>query len=131
MNNIDNPFTPVPMITLSEAAIIKLKQSHTKACLIGPATAGYMMRIIETGRMEKRIVDGCKALLALKLAYGARRLEQACSKGLSNGKYNYTIIKNILLNHQEWVAHSSSSQNMDSNTNRAHKNLRGPSSFEI
>lgn len=130
MDNIDSPFTPVPMITLSATAIIKLKQIHTEACLIGSATAGYMMRMIETGRMEKRIVDGCKALLTLRQAYGATRLEQACSKALESSKYNYTIIKNILLNHQECVSTPSSPQNW-TNTNGSHENLRGPSSFEI
>lgn len=130
MNHINNSFAPVSMITLSDTGIATLKQSHTKACLIGPATAGYMMRIIETGRMEKRIVDGCKALLALKLAYGATRLEQACSKGLANSKYNYTIIKNILLNHHEVVPATPTARDWD-NAKGTHENLRGPSSFEI
>lgn len=74
------------------------------ASLVGASTVEYMKSIIETGRMERRIIDGCKAILSLKIAYSFERLEAACNRGLTGNKFNYGAILNILQNKQDLVA---------------------------
>lgn len=74
-----------------------------RASLIGPSTIKYIKSIIETGRMERRIIDGCKAILTLEIAYSAERLEAACKRGLAGTKFNHSAILNILQNKQDQV----------------------------
>lgn len=85
--------------------------------------------------MEKRILQSCKALLFLRLAYSNDRLEKACARGLKSSKYNYNTIKNILLNHLEQL-HTESQvnpgkPNLPDTLQAPHENLRGASSFDI
>jgi hypothetical protein len=60
--------------------------------------------VIEHGRMEKRVLDSCKAIINLKMAYNGERLENACIRGLFGPKYNYEVLKNILLNNLDQIA---------------------------
>jgi len=72
-----------------------------EAALMGPNIAEYFKGIIKSGRMERRIIDGCRAILSLKIAYSVERIEAACKRGLAGNKFNYGAILNILQNKQD------------------------------
>lgn len=118
--------------SISPAGIEQINQCYAKACLIGVKTSYYMRQMIEHGKKEQQVVDGCKALLSLRLAYGEQRLEQASIRGLNGDRYNYSIIKNILLNHLEDAA-IPVDENPISIPEVAvdHENLRGPEFFDF
>lgn len=134
-----------PPIPLSSKAIEQLQKYYAEASLTGPDTELYVRKMIRHMKMEKRIVDGCKALLLLRKAYGTQSLESACKQGLQGSRYNYTIIKTILLNkavtsikgqhHLEIQTAATVSCEGRKRASQGiavdHENLRGPSSFEI
>jgi len=103
-----------------------------RATLIGPSTSKYIKSIIETGRMERRIIDGCKAILTLEIAYGAERLEAACDRGLAGSKFNHSTIVNILQNKQDQLPQSTTSLIGGKNGNtKSLDSLRGETFFNI
>lgn len=80
--------------------------------------------------MEKRIMDGCKAVLRLQKGYGSDRLEGACFRALSGNKYNFKTIQAILDNHLESIAPVNTS-GQPLHVGETHKNLRGEASFNM
>ena len=134
-----------PPIPLSSKAIEQLQKYYAEASQTGPNTELYVRKMIRHMKMEKRIVDGCKALLLLRKAYGIQSLELACKQALQGSRYNYTTIKTILLNkavmsikgQQHPEAHSTATVSCGGPKQASksapvdHENLRGPSSFEI
>lgn len=114
---------------LSADTIVLLQQYYSQAEKIGTATATYLYLLIKNARMEKRMVDGCRALLRLSRVYGSLRLEAACTRALQGNKYNYTIIKNILINHLESAELIIASEN-ENRPAKNHENLRGQHFFE-
>lgn len=102
---------------------------------IGPYASQYVSRMIETARMEKRLLDACNAFITLKLAYSNERIEAACVRALSGTKFNYTTIKNILLNNLDQLPSNDQDRlfqfkedTLDANN---HENLRGASFFQL
>lgn len=118
--------------SITPAGIEQLRLCYAKACLIGVNTSYYMRKMIEHGKKEQQVVDGCKALLSLRLVYGEQRLEQASIRGLNGNRYNYTIIKNILFNHLEGAS-IPVDENPISIPEVAvdHENLRGAEFFDF
>ena len=119
---------PRAHITLPRPATSLLDAYYHPAEAIGPSTALYIWLLIENGRSEKTMVYGCKAILRLNRVFGEMRLEAACARGLDSNKYNYKLIKNILINRLDEQS-DDPSQHEDVQVT-THGNLRGPSSFE-
>jgi|GEM_PF-3006450 len=142
--SISNDFSLNPGLYLSDGALVRITQYCIKAFEAGPCTGQYMVRMVAEAKMEKRLLDGCKAILRLKKVYGPHLLESACQRGLQARRCNYTVIRTILCNctdasHPEVVAPPSGDNAPRSDNDTAflsenpptHENLRGTSSFEI
>ena len=117
-------------MNLTTESLVQLEQCCQRAEQAGPSVLKYMLLLIQHGRMEKRIKDGCKAILRLQKGYGSDRLELACFRALSGNRYNFKTIQSILDNHLESVAPESKPLKPEK-TGEIHKNLRGASSFNI
>lgn len=117
-------------MSVTAEAITQLEQYCERAEQTGPSVLKYMLLLIQHGKMEKRIVDGCKAILRLQKGYGSDRLELACCRALSSNKYNFKTIQAILDNRLESIAPVSTLE-QPVQAGELHKNLRGASSFNV
>lgn len=117
-------------MNLTPEALIQLEQYCQRAEQVGPSVLKYMLLLIQHGRMEKRIMDGCKAILRLQKGYGSDRLELACFRALSGNRYNFKTIQAILDNHLESIVPASIPE-QPAQAFEPHKNLRGAASFNI
>lgn len=122
MENIS--ITSWTSLTLSEDSINLLGQYYETAQAIGVGTAAYIRLLIEKGRMETTMVNGCRAIIRLSRIFGAGRLEAACTRALQGNKYNYKTIKSILINHLDEQGPVEPPENSGGAT-ADHENLRG------
>jgi len=122
-------------ISISDVGKEHLVALLQKAEPLGSSTAEYIKRVIEAGRMERRIIEGCSAILSLKIAYGVERLEAACKRGLAGTKFNYGAILNILQNKQDQLPQTHpSTPSISGGTNgnvEVTESLRGAEFFNI
>lgn len=130
MENKKHGINLITSMNLTPEALIQLEQYCQRAEQTGPSVLKYMLLLIRHGRMEKRIVDGCKAILRLQKGYGSDRLELACYRALSGNRYNFKTIQSILDNHLESKDLVSTSE-QSVQTGQTHNNLRGASSFNV
>ena len=114
---------------LSPDGLQSLSHYYIQAQEIGENTAVYLRRIAEHGKMEKRIIDGCKAILRLARLLGNEKVERACSRALQGNKYNYETIKTILITGLADAPIPEQPQD-PIEPNEPHSNLRGADFFE-
>jgi len=89
----------------------------------------YLRGIAEHGKMEKRIIDGCKAILRLARLLGNEKVERACGRALQGNKYNYETIKSIIITGiADTPIPDQTQENIE--PNELHPNLRGADFFE-
>lgn len=110
-------------LRLSTASTKLLAQYYQTALQTGEHTACYVRQVIEHGRIETTLVQGCRAIIRLSRVFGAARLEAACARALQGNKYNYNTIKNILINHLDEQGPVDPAADMDAIED--HENLRG------
>jgi len=125
----ESPISQWSTMRLTPHGIEQLSSCYHQAKQIGDNTAIYLRFIIEQGKMEQRIIDGCKAILRLARLYGNQTVENGCHRALQGKKYNYNTIKAIITN---GLAHEIviDQQQEDEDYKITHQNLRGADFFE-
>lgn len=122
------PIIDWPTMTFTHGAVLKLMSCYTQGQQIGSNTAAYIQLLIQHGKMEKRIIDGCVAILRLARIYGSERMEVGCKRALMGTRYNYKTIKIIIVN----GLGGDDLINLDEeeNNRQEHENLRGADFFD-
>lgn len=97
-----------------------------KAESVGPCTREYVAHVLAGKRFTQQTYNACLGILRLGRNYGEGRLESACKRALTGGRYTYRILENILKNHLD-------RQSMEQGKLfriPAHDNLRGPHAYD-
>jgi hypothetical protein len=122
------PFRNWPAMSLSRKAASELQQYYEDAQKVGVQTASYIRLLIEKGRSETAMLNGCRGIIRLSRIFGIERMEAACLRGLQGNKYNYKTIKNILINRLD--KEENTTEEVNGIVPSSHDNLRGASFFE-
>lgn len=85
-------------MTYTQAGLDQITVCYNRALQTGTYTAEYMRQLVQNGKMEKRVIDGCMAMLRLARICGQEQMEGACKRGLEGTRYNYSTIKLIIDN---------------------------------
>ena len=125
----DSPISQWSTMTLSLSGQQQLSCCYSQAQLVGDSTASYLRAIVEHGRKEKQIIDGCIAILRLARIFGNEKVENGCKRALLGKKYNYTTLKKIITNGLADIPPDTLQQG-DEDYKITHRNLRGASFFE-
>lgn len=92
----------------------------------GVSVSEYIQRLIESRNYPEVAYKQCLGLLKLGNEYGKERLNNACKRGLTNNRYGFYIIKNILKNNMDKLE-----QDEQPNPEiKAHRNIRGASYYQ-
>jgi hypothetical protein len=124
----NEPFKNWSAMSLSRKATSELQQYYEEAQKVGDKTASYIRLLIEKGRSETTMLNGCRGIIRLSRIFGKERMEAACVRGLQGSKYNYKTIKNILINRLD--KDENTPEEVDGIVPSSHDNLRGASFFE-
>ncbi len=92
----------------------------------GVAVVEYFKCLIESKPYPEVAYKQCLGLLSLSKEYNKERLNNACKRGLTNHKYGFHIIENILKNNMDKLE-------QDEQLNHeiaAHKNIRGAAYYQ-
>jgi len=119
-----------PTMVLSDQAKSELTALYNEALQTGANTAEYMQLLIQHGKMEARIVNGCKAIIRIARIYGAEQMEAGCKRALLGKRYNYATIKAIMAKGLYKIAFDNDSEVPPQTPPEEHENLRGPDFFE-
>ena len=96
-----------------------------RAAQVGPNTYKAVEHILSSSFYPEQNYKSCHGMLMLQGAYGAARLEAACTRALRGTRVNYTMIKNILhlkLDTQKEI--------FDDVHLGDHENIRGPEHYQ-
>ena len=93
---------------------------------IGPGCQQVIERILSGKMFIEQTYNSCLGVLRLVKQYGADRLEAACCRALRGHRINYTIIHNILANHQDKL--EPDTRTLDQIPE--HDNIRGPQAYQ-
>jgi len=98
----------------------------SQAVLVGPQTAAYIDRVLQSRKFVEQSYHGCVGILRLAKTYGKDRLEAACTRAMQGRVYNYTVLNRILsagLDRQQPPTQA------DLFTTPEHGNIRGPEAY--
>jgi transposase len=99
-----------------------------QACIVGPATLGYMQGMLKGRHFTEQTFNACRGLLRLSKEYSPARLEAACGRALRGSAFAYKTIASILtagLDKEPLTGPQG-----DLFRPPAHDNLRGPQAYE-
>lgn len=68
------------------------------AAKIGPATSEYITKVMENRPHPEQGFRACLGILKLSDTYGSKKLEKACTQGITLKKYSYKSLKIVLDN---------------------------------
>ena len=94
---------------------------------IGPNTATFIKKMIDSRAFPEQAFRSCLGLLRLSKGFGPDRLEAACLKGLEIGSYRYQQIQILLKNRMESI---STQPTKPSTANIHHQNIRGSNYYQ-
>lgn len=99
----------------------------SEAKKIGTSTRGYMQKVLQGKNFKEQTYNTCLGILRLAKAYGDKRIEAACTRGLRGSVYNYRNISNILNNNLDTIEYGEQAIIF---TMPKHTNLRGPNAYQ-
>lgn len=70
---------------------------------IGKNTEQTVSKLLSSKSFIEQTYDACLGIMQLGRKYGEDRLEAACKRATLSGRITYTMIKNILENHQDKI----------------------------
>jgi transposase len=98
----------------------------TKAAQNGAHTLEFFQKVMDSKLVIDQSYTACLGLLRLMEAYGSKRMEAACKRGLQGNKFSYGAIKNILENNMDKLEEE---EGISTFRIPSHPNLRGPEAY--